>query len=215
MKNNAQLTKDITEALAWDPRVTSTDVHITSDNGIVTLSGTVPTYAEKAAAESTVQRVFGVKAIVEGLNVNLAGNHRRTDAELALAVTTALSWHVWVPNDIVATVENGWVTLKGSLRWDFQRSAAEDAIEYLPGLKGLTNSITLTSVSSLTIKESIEKVLKRDAEIDCQHITVATIGGKVTLSGTISSWAERDEAGTAAWSTPGVTEVANELAISL
>ena len=203
------------EELEWEPTVTSTDIKVVAKDGVVTLSGTVPNYAEKWAAERATQRVEGVKAIAEELEVNLTGLHKRNSSEIAEAVVNALKWHVWVPSNIQATVENGWVTLTGSVKWGYERSSAETAVSFLSGVKGVSNNITLKpSVQPTAVKDAIEKALKRDAEINAENIKVSTDGGKVTLAGTVSSWDEREEADSAAWNAPGVTEVENNLSLS-
>jgi osmotically-inducible protein OsmY len=140
----------------------------------------------------------------------------RKDSEIAQAVVNSLDWHVWVPKHVQATVENGWVTLTGTVTWGFQRNSAEDCVRYLPGVKGVSNNITLTpSAQPTAIKAAIEKALKRDAEIDAENIDVSADGGKVTLAGTVTSWDEREEAATAAWSAPGVTSVANNITVAV
>jgi osmotically-inducible protein OsmY len=215
MKSDIQLKNDVSEAILWEPTITSTGISVAVSNGVVTLSGTVPYYSEKSAAEKVTRHVCGVKAIAEEIEVNLLGSHQRKDEDLARAVVNAINWHVWIPNTVKATIENGWVTLTGEVTWNYERSSAEDALEFLSGVKGISNNITLkTGFKAVAIKDAIEKVLKRDAEIDEKNISVTTDGGKVKLSGTIRSWNERDEAATAAWSTPGVTEVENNLVVS-
>jgi osmotically-inducible protein OsmY len=215
MKSDIQLKQDVMEEIRWEPTVTSTDISVKAEDGIVTLSGTVPYYAEKWAAERAAQRVEGVRAIAEEIEVNLYGEHKRNDTEVAKAVISALRWHVWVPKEIQATVENGWVTLTGTTSWGFQRNSAEDAIRFLSGVKGVTNSITLKpSVQPSAVKDSVEKALKRDAEVDAEKVRVTADGGKVSLTGSVRSWDERSEVESAAWGTPGVTDVDNSLTVS-
>jgi osmotically-inducible protein OsmY len=215
MRTDEQLQCDVTEALQWEPTITWGDINVAVSNGIVTLSGTVPHFPEKWAAERATQRVDGVKAIVEQLGVNLTGVHKHNDSEIAQAVVNTLEWNVWVPTHIQATVENGWVTLSGSVKQPHEKSAAEDAVEFIAGVKGVTNSIMLEPTAATgTMKQAIERALKRDAEIDSSHVRVSTDGGRVTLEGTVGSWNERAEADTTAWNAPGVLRVDNHLSVS-
>jgi osmotically-inducible protein OsmY len=160
MKTDAQLLTDVENELKWEPSVTASEIGVAVSGGVVTLSGTVPTYAEKCAAEKAAWRVAGVKAIAEELQVKPFGSHKRNDTEIAEAAVQALESHVWVPTDTQATVEAGWVTLRGEANWEYQRKAAYDSVRYLPGVIGVINDLTIKpTVQPGAVKDAIEKAL--------------------------------------------------------
>ena len=215
MKTDAQLKRDVTAELEWEPSINASHVGVAVNDGVVTLTGHLDTYAEKYAIERAVQRVAGVKAIAVELDVKLDPGHKRSDSEIAAAAETALKWHSLVPAErIQVKVEKGWVTLKGEVDWNYQRESAEKVVRPLTGVVGVSNAITLkVTTTPANVATRIGDALARHAEHEAKHIEVIVNGSVVTLRGHVDSWAERTAAYGAAWSAPGVLSVVNEIKV--
>ena len=216
MRSDLELLKDVTEELKFEPSVDEKEIGVGVKSGVVTLTGKVPSFAEKFAAERAVERVSGVRAVADDLQVKLTPANSRSDTDVALAAVNALAWDMEVPDDkIKVKVVNGWVTLEGHAEWHFQKAAAERAVRFLTGVKGVTNLIAISpKVSPTDVMKRIGDAIKRSAELDAKRVFVEAEGSKVTLRGTVRSWAERDEAERAAWAVSGVSDVEDRITVS-
>ena len=218
MKTDTQLRKDMQDELKWEPSIREAEIGVAVKDGVVTLSGRVDSFAEKYAAQRAAERVSGVRAIADDLEVKLPGSYQRTDTEIAHAAINAMRWDIQVPDEkIKVKVSDGWVTLEGTVEWRYQKDAAERSVRYLTGVRGVSNLIVMKpkSVSTFEVSSKIKDAIRRNAEMDAEHIVVEAHDGRVTLRGKVRSWAERRDAELAAWAAPGVVDVDDKIAIGV
>jgi osmotically-inducible protein OsmY len=210
-----EVREGVKNELAWSAKVDADGIAVSVSDGAVTLTGQVGSYLEKWEAERIAKRVYGVSGVANDLQVNYNGTST-LDTDLLQRALDALRWNLEVPSGAVqATVSDGWVTLSGKVKWNFQREAAESVVRNLSGVKGLTDEITLENQPTpKDVNKRISDALSRNAQLDARRIAVTTEGSTAVLNGSVSSWAERDEAETAAWSAPGVNQVTNNLEVN-
>lgn len=213
MLNDLQITEQVRRELEWDPSVRDKEIAVIVRSGVVTLGGTVDSFAVKANAARAAERVRGVQAVADELHVVIPTAHVRSDTDIAHAVVSALKWNVQVPADrIKVRVDEGWVTLDGTVTWEFQRKAAARTVRELTGVHGVRNLLTLqTSASPADVRHRIEDAMKRQAELEAADIAVEVVDGCVTLKGRVHSSFARGLAEQAAWSAPGVAAVDDRL----
>jgi len=215
MKTDSQLQQDVMAELKWEPAVHAAQIGVEVKDGVVTLAGEVGSFGEKWNAERAAQRVNGVQALTVELVVKLSEFGKRTDADIARSVETALGWSSSLPADAVKVlVEGGWLTLSGDVEWQYQRQNAFDSVRYIMGVTGVSNQIGIKpSLSATVVKSDIEAAIKRRAAADAKTISVDVKGADVTLTGTVHSWAERELATRSAWSSLGVKNVVDKMNI--
>jgi len=215
MSSNTDLIADVGDELFWDPKLDSTAIAVSADDGTVTLRGTVGSLREKREAKKAAERVYGVTSVDNKLEVKLLNDDRRADAELRGDVLQALLLDSLVPKTVDAKVDDGLVTLTGTANWQYQRDEAEFVASNIVGAIDVFDEIELEypTPNRGDVQESIKKAFKRNAALDADELNISTDNGAVTLKGTVSSWAEHDEAIDAAWAAPGVISVRDDLTV--
>jgi osmotically-inducible protein OsmY len=215
MSQDSQLQQEVLAEFQWEPSVTASDIGVTANHGVVTLSGHVGSYAQKQAAETAARRVKGVKAVAEEIEVRLPFDTKRSDDDIAAAAIHRLAWNVSVPKDsVIVKVENGWVTLTGQVDWWYQREAVEQDIRPFLGVVGVSNQTTIKPrVDTATLSHDITHALHRSWYFNPDNVHVRAEGGKIVLTGTVQSPHDRQIAAQTAWSAPGATNVENDIAL--
>lgn len=210
------LRENVLSELEFEPSVNAAHIGVAVEKGVVTLSGHVGSYAEKLAAERVVQRVKGVRAIAQEIEVRLPSDKKTNDDEIAQRALSVIAWDTTIPDQkLKIKVQDGWITLSGEVEWYFQRQGTEAAVRKLSGVAGVINLIVVKPrIEAKDVKHRIENALLRNAELEAGQIRVEVSGGRVKLEGKVKAWHERDVAERAAWAVPGVTAVEDHLAIS-
>jgi osmotically-inducible protein OsmY len=215
MKTDEQLKRDVQAELNWDPSINDKGIVVSTKDGVVTLAGYVPFYADKVFAEKATKSVAGVRGVANDIEVKPNMAHQRPDAAIAEAAVNALKGNAAVPaDDVKVVVRDGWITLEGNASFRYQKTAAESAVRTLWGVKGVTDSISITpTVNATDIHGKIHSAYQRHAAVDANKVKIDVLGSTVTLSGEVHSWHEKDDAENAAWAAPGVKSVRNNLSV--
>jgi osmotically-inducible protein OsmY len=213
--SNHDLQRYVSEELHWDPKIDDSAIAVSAEDGVVTLRGTLGSFREKREAKKDAQRVYGVKSVKNELQLRILNEDRRADADLRGDVLQALMLDSMVPSTIDAKADNGKVTLSGTANWRFQRDEAESVASNIRGVISIENDVDLVppAPSAHDVASSIENAMERNAKLDAESVEVKSENGTITLSGTVSSWADHDQAVDAAWAAPGVTRVKDHIVV--
>lgn len=212
---DAGLRQRVIDELTWEPAIDSAHLGVAADDHVVTLTGTVATYHEKIAAERAAERVAGVHAVANDIDVVYPGVHPLTDTDIASSALASLHRLTTLPKHVVdVSVSRRVVTIRGAVEWNFQRQAAEAVVRDLDGVVDVVNLVTVRPrAPRKLVKQSIERALQRNALLGARTIEVETRGGTIFLSGSVASAQERREAERSAWAAPGVRDVVNRLTV--
>jgi osmotically-inducible protein OsmY len=207
------LTRDaVLRQLAWDSQVDASAIGVTVQDGIVSLTGFIDSYAGKLAAERAAKRTRGVRAVANDVQVRLRLD--RTDPEIAADAAHILGMHDSLPDSVQVVVCGGHLTLSGTVRALFQRTIAEDTVRHVRGVKGVMNRLEVVPTASASdVQRQIVRALHRDADLDARNIQVTVSGREVTLAGDVGSWHDRESAERAAMHAAGITHVDNRLVV--
>ncbi len=210
---NEELRTEVLREIEWRPDIRSQDINVKVLGDSVTLTGFVHTFAEKGSAERAAKSVRGVVSIANDIEVRPS---TRTDPEIARDAEHVLKSHAMlVDMKIMATVEEGFVTLEGMVDWNFQKTSAVDAAKTVRGVRGVINLINVKpTVTAMWVKRDIEAAMRRSAGLDARNIQVSVRGSAVELTGQVRSFTERDQAEVAAWAAPGIGSVVNRIQIT-
>jgi osmotically-inducible protein OsmY len=214
MQKNDDLQRDVHDAIKWEPILNASEIGVSARDGVVTLTGTVDSYAKKFEAENAAKSIAGVRAVVEKIKVG--DTYQRDDNDIADEIVDAFESNWEIPNEKVRVkVENGWVMLTGELQWNYQKEAVNITVKNILGVKGVINHIKVDfgAQDEIEKKKDIERAFARNWSINNENIEVEILGNNVVLRGTVYSWYQKDEAGRIAWNTQGIRAVNNELVI--
>jgi osmotically-inducible protein OsmY len=212
MEADIAIRDNVIAELDFDPSIDEGAIGVTVRDGVVTLTGHVPSYAQKIAAEKAARRISGVHAVAIDIEVRLPSQVKHDDEEIARRAASVLTWTATLGDRIKAVVDSGWVTLSGEVPWHYQKQEAERVVRNLEGVRGVTNTISVRpQVKVSDIRDRINSAFKRNAELESDAIRVDVSGSTVTLTGKVKAWYERQMAETAAWAAPGVTEVRDNI----
>lgn len=214
--NDFDINAEVKEALDWEPALDARAIHVSVKDAIVTLTGSVSSYPEKHAAEKAAGLIRAVKAVVCELVVALPPSNTRSDQDIARAAADAIAWNTLLAgSNIRVLVDKGRVTLEGAVNWNYQRLSADRSVRYLAGVRDVNNHIVVhPRTEQRAVKDEIEAALARNARLGAENIRVEVRGERAILRGTVQSWIEREEAERAAWASPGVGDVDNELIVN-
>ncbi|MBP2614914.1 BON domain-containing protein [Chryseobacterium jejuense] len=213
MKTNAQLQKNVQDAITWEPLLHAAEIGVTAKDGVVSITGIVDNYAKKIEAEKAAKKVIGVKVLVDNIKVKIPNSSSKTDIEIADEIVEAFKSNVLIPENMIKViVDDGQVTLEGEVQWDYQREMTKNALYCLPGVKAIINNIKIKSEIIDAIKQKdVENAMKMNWIVYDSDIHIKVSGTTVTLTGTVNSWHQKEEAGRIAWKTPGIQHVENNL----
>jgi len=213
--NDETLKSDVEYELEWDPKVDAAHIGVSAKDSAVTLTGYLPTYSEKYAAVRAAERIYGVKAVADEIEVRPSGSNAKDDPAITEAILHVFRWHTRIPDTLQAEVRDGRVTLRGDVEWPYQRLEAARAVRDISGVKGVLNLITVRPRAKPSdVEKRVTDALKRSADLDARSIWVATGNGTVHLHGQVHSFSEKWTAENAAAAAPGVSEVDNQILVS-
>jgi osmotically-inducible protein OsmY len=209
------LANEVRRELDWEPMVGAASIGVDVNGGAVTLNGYVRSYSERRAAVRAAERVYGVQAVADEIDVRLSLFDSHDDSSISQAIQGRFKWSVVIPESVKAEVRDGYVTLRGEVDWYGQRREAERVVRDVKGVKGVVNEIVVKpAVKIEEVEDEVTLALRRSAELDARAISVTTLDGTVHLYGHVHSFHEREAAELAAAAAPGVVTVDNQITIT-